>query len=480
MLRYTGPNATTNRGLTVEGTVLGGTIEMLNDLTVTGQVTGGGRLNKAGVGTLTLTNTTNNYTGGTFVNDGTLKVGADGPVIPTGTHVTVNPDATFDPGGHSNSGFPIGTLTLNNGTLKDTGGTGSYYMNRLVTTPAGGRVSITNDSLYYLTGLGAGIDVNSSDPWTGNDLGGFFNDTAEEIEFRVAPGVTLNNSIRLNNGSLNKGFRLTGGGTLEQVQHPHLADLTLGPIRYRVDNVVGNGLLTTGGLTFDGGTLEYTGPDAAMTKAFALDFGGGTIHLPNAATNLTLTSPVTGAGRLTKTGPGTLTLDNATNAYLGGITLQSGRLDTASDARLGSAEVTVNPAGTLRYTGTTTSRPRTFHLAGGTLEVPAGVTLTLNGAAVNGGFLRGAGSVRPHRRGGPQRRDHLQRHHPQPDRRRIGQQLHQRRRPQQRRRHHADVDRRHEHQQRQHERRRHGQRLRLHERRPAHRRPRRCAEQHRQ
>ena len=55
------------------------------------------------------------------------------------------------------------------------------------------------------------------------------------------------------------------------------------------------------------------------------------------------------------------------------------------------ANITVNQLGTLRYTANTTSA-RTFILNGGTLDVSGGATLTLNGATVGGGFMRGAGT----------------------------------------------------------------------------------------
>ena len=56
------------------------------------------------------------------------------------------------------------------------------------------------------------------------------------------------------------------------------------------------------------------------------------------------------AGNLLKTGPGVLILNNPANTYVGGITVSGGRLDASNDAQLGLAAVTVNPAGTLRYT----------------------------------------------------------------------------------------------------------------------------------
>jgi hypothetical protein len=114
------------------------------------------------------------------------------------------------------------------------------------------------------------------------------------------------------------------------------------------------------------------------------------------ATTLALTGaigPAAGAvgGPLVKAGPGLLVLNNPANAYPGGVTVNASRLDVGDDAQLGVAAVAVNPAGTPRYAASTATA-RAFNLYFGTLEVPAGVALTLNGAAVNAGFLVGAGT----------------------------------------------------------------------------------------
>ena len=65
-------------------------------------VTGG--LNKDGPGTLILKNPANTIRGGTFVNAGTLAIGATGTVIPAGQPVTVEAGAIFDYGPYTNTG----------------------------------------------------------------------------------------------------------------------------------------------------------------------------------------------------------------------------------------------------------------------------------------------------------------------------------------------------------------------------------------
>ena len=248
-------------------------------------------------------------------------------------------------------------------------------------------------------GTGMGATINGNTNWIGDNSridGGFGGATAE---LTIAPGTTLTNSVFFEGG-----FRITGGGTLYMIanQNPVNAAYTVSQGRLRTDDlsVHGNstvlGQLVPGIVTLDGGALQYTGPAAMTSMPITLGRSGGSIEVSNAATMLTLTTPIDttsglAAGPFTKTGPGVLVLNNSGNTSISDIIVKAGRLEVGDDAQLGVAAITVNPAGTLRYTANAATA-RTFNLAGGTLEAPAGVTLTLDGAAVNGGFLRGAGT----------------------------------------------------------------------------------------
>jgi fibronectin-binding autotransporter adhesin len=224
----------------------------------------------------------------------------------------------------------------------------------------------------------------------------------------VAVPLTLGNNLTVM-GSGTAGLTLsgpvTGAGSLTMSGAFNLglsnagntANIIVQQGTLHVDDVTSNGVgtLGTGMVTLSGGTLQYGGPTAATSKPFIFGASGGTVDVSNAATTLTLSGTVAGPansppGPLAKAGSGVLILNNAANTYAGGITVNGGVLAVGSDAQLGVVNPTVNPAGTLRYTAST-STARTFNLANGTLEAAAGVTLTLTGAAVNGRFLRGTG-----------------------------------------------------------------------------------------
>src|SRR5205823_7521294 len=166
--------------------------------------------------------------------------------------------------------------------------------------------------------------------------------------------------------------------------------LTIDHSRVQTSSTSGAGY---GGVFYDGGTLQYTGQTTVLPITSGIDsIGDGvTLEIPTAATVLTFQGGFGGDGALTKSGPGVLVLDQPANLYVGGITIANGRIDVSTDSRLGIANPTVNPLGTLRYTASTSSS-RSFNLLGGVLEAPSGVTLTLNGASVGGGFLRGLGT----------------------------------------------------------------------------------------
>jgi autotransporter-associated beta strand protein len=389
-LRYTGPTTVFNRGITFGPGTLG-SVEVTDpaaNLLVGGQFTGGA-VTKLGPGSLTLLNPSATFTGDLFVNGGAFVV-AHPLALPANTNVEVSPGAEFRITNPTvgNAADPIGTVTLRGRLTANALQSAHYYLKR-IEQAAGGAVDLTGgtDFRLHLSGPGVGVAVTGSGTWTGGGTSALVNDTAAPLNLSIDPGARLTSSLRLENGSAGQGFRVTGGGTLVVANTDNAAALTVGPATLQTGTVFGLGL---GTLTFDGGTLAYTGPTAGALKPLTLAAGGGTVSVTDPAATLTLIGPITGANTLTKTGPGTLSLTSTAND-MDRLRIDAGRVNLATDASLGPAQVVVNPAGTLRYTGSTTTA-RTFTLNGGTLEVDAGRTLTLNGASVGGGFLASTGT----------------------------------------------------------------------------------------
>jgi autotransporter-associated beta strand protein len=157
---------------------------------------------------------------------------------------------------------------------------------------------------------------------------------------------------------------------------------------------INGGTFTTGGLVLDnraatagvdtfnlkGGTLNVgqngiSSPNFADLSTYAVNLGGGTVHMTASSTSTvaatltgsngsvtfdvdggvssTWTGPLSGTGGLNKTGAGTLAL-SAVNSASGQVSVTGGTLlaAVASGSSTGSGGVVVGPSGTLGGTGT--------------------------------------------------------------------------------------------------------------------------------
>jgi autotransporter-associated beta strand protein len=413
-LLYTGPTATTNRGIEVNNytdagifsaTTGGGVIDVANansTLTISGQVTGGlfgpGTLFKAGAGTLVLSNVTNNYNGGTVVVAGTLAAGANN-VLPGGGSITVNAGALLDLGTFSISGSAaLGTVALNGGTVHFSRKTQLQALNLTGGTVTGTNLTGSMDLFSPIGIVSNPSAVTSTVTFSpSTPLGFISNQSSGAMSIQVAAGSTpigvdLDLLAPLNGANSNNPmFVKTGAGVLRLNDPNSTADLIVNQGKLRVDSIAALG---SGALSLAGGTLQYGGPTTSTAKAITLDAASSGVEVMQAGTTLTLTSPITGGGGLTIRGPGTLVLPTG-STYAGGTTVDGVAFSCPAESTLGapSGPVSIINAGLLVYTTSATTN-RTFSIdTGGTLQIASGQTLTLIGGRVNGGFLRGPGAL---------------------------------------------------------------------------------------
>jgi autotransporter-associated beta strand protein len=326
--------------------------------TVTNQIIGAGSVTVNGGATVSLSNISNNYSGGTVVNAAsTLAVGANGELGATSGGVTLG-DATFG-----------GTLDLSSSSAAVTS-------SRAFTLDAGGGTILVDSNAWTLSGAitgTGGLTVSGVNGGSGN--------------------LILTNA---SNSFATGGLTINGNAT---VQAGAAGDL-------------GGGTVTLGDSTY-GGTLDVSTASGAVSasNAFVLNAGGGTI-LAGSGGTWTLSGLISGAGGLTvstnpSNGAGTLILTDASNSYAGNTTVTGGAtLQIGADGDLGSTTTgtvtlgTGSSTGTLDLTGNSTSA-RNFNLggAGGIIDVgganPAANTWTLSGGisggplTVNGGGASG-------------------------------------------------------------------------------------------
>jgi len=393
-LTVNGASSTTYAG-TIQGTLGGGDMALA----------------KNGSGTLTLTGT-NDYTGATLVQQGTLQVG-NGTTgsIHAGSAVTVSSGGTLavdlaGGGTFGNSGVNNGVITtIASGTNTLSGnfsGTGALTQNGSGLTIITGAESSTG-----LTTVQQGT-LQVGDGTTGSISGSstVVVNPGTTLAIDLANGGTFSSS-GLNNGLINtiaSGTNtLTGafGGIGGLTQSGSGVTVIAGTESYTGATTVQTGTLQIGNGA--NGSINSSSPVAVSggaTLAIDLVNGGvfgnnvtdsGRITAIATGTN-TLSGNLSGAGTFTQAGSGT-TILSGSNSYSGGTTINAGALlaNNSTGSATGSGAVLVNSGGLLGGNGSVAGLVTVA--SGGVIDPGmspgSGVgTLRLNGGlTLNGGSL---------------------------------------------------------------------------------------------
>ena len=303
-------------------------------------------LRKSGSGLVKL-NQFQTYTGGTFINQGTLQNNAATAytVSTMGTGaITINGGGTLQANGVHQFGWNAGTW--NNFTINDGGtfaiGANDNYIG-----------SLTLNDNASITGTGAGYVGLSTGSLTYTGSAVSKQATIASKLALASPQGNVNATFTVNgsnpNGDLVVNGAITSGGSLTKAGTGILA--LSGVNTY------------TGNTTISAGTLLISGSGQLNSGAYAGTISNsGTLTYSSSATQ-TLSGKISGAGVL-KVTSGTLTLSNTGNDYNGATTVNGGTLNVTGVTASGSA-VALN-GGTLKGTGT----------VGGTVTVATGGAIT--------------------------------------------------------------------------------------------------------
>jgi autotransporter-associated beta strand protein len=163
---------------------------------------------------------------------------------------------------------------------------------------------------------------------------------------------------------------------------------TAGTVSVSSDANLGN---ATGGLSFNGGTLQVTGTTFNSTaRTITWGAGGGGFDIDDAANNFTVSQALAG-GPLTKSGAGTLTLSGA-NTYTGVTTITGGTLALSGNGSIATSSG-VADNGTFDISAASTGV--SIQTLSGTGMVTLGAnTLTLsNASSTYSGAIGGRGGL---------------------------------------------------------------------------------------
>jgi autotransporter-associated beta strand protein len=391
-LEANGAALTLKRGLITNGTAVA-TSYAVESGTVSAVLSGGGDLTKSTAGTVVLSGS-NSFSGSTFINSGTLKVGDGGATGSLGGGAVSNSASLV----YDRSG-----VVDQAGAISGTGSVslvGSGTVDLKARLAAGGGVSIQSGALRFASsssvdyiGLGTPVTVAGG----ALDLGGYAETTGAPLT--LSSGVITNGTANatqfaLASGTMSAGLSGTGSITKTTAGTVVLSGSSSasGPVAVGagVLEVAGvNRLATTGTVTIDSGAvLRVSG-----AQQLARIQGAGEVNI--ASGSLTVGSEpqvfagsITGAGSVVKAGSATMSLSGS-NTYAGGTIVAGGNLIALSSNALGSGAVTLR-SGTLQY-GTGVTIPNDLVLAGSASSTLIGPISSFDYVVVGGG-AGGAGS----------------------------------------------------------------------------------------
>ncbi len=317
--------------------------------TIAGKITGafspyftGSQLSGGNPGTMTLTNSSNDWSGDTVLLNGRVSIGGDGEVIPDG------------PGKGNLVMVGEGLLTAGLGT--------NTYLN------LNGKTETVNGLIS-----GQGFQGNPSDPTRI-----FIENSTSNTTGRLVIGN--NNATSTFAGTIRDANTATAGAAFPPPTNAFVAITKIGSgtLTLSGTNTYTGGTIVSGGTLFMGNAAAIggiTGPLEVNT--------GGTLDVNGNSITVGALSGTGGAVTTSVAGPITLTVDTATSATAFGGAIQDGA-GTFSFVKTGAGQTILS--GTSTYSGTT-------DVQNGALVVNGSLISTGSVTVQSGAILSGTGSV---------------------------------------------------------------------------------------
>jgi fibronectin-binding autotransporter adhesin len=361
-----------NTAISLPGTVTPGSVQFSNSavaysISGPGKISGNTALVMTGSGLVTL-NTNNDYTGGTFVNGGTLQLGSGGATGGIVGNVANNALVVFN---RSDAPTFAGVISGTGAVAQNGSGLLTLLANNTysgLTTVSAGSLQLGNGGTTG--GVAANIANNGTVIFNRADsplYAGSISGNGSLVQ--QGPGTTILTGSNTYTGGTsinNGGLQIGNGGTSGSIAGNVVDNGTM--IVNRSNGVTYAGVISgTGSLVQQGaGTLVltansiYTGGTNINSGAIQLGNGGnsgsivgnvaigGTLII-NQSGSITLGGLLSGNGNVSQIGKGYTTI-TGTNTYAGGTTISAGTVSIGNYQNLGTGLLTLN-GGALQITG---------------------------------------------------------------------------------------------------------------------------------
>jgi mucin-19 len=277
-------------------------------VTLSGQLSGPGRLTKLGKNTLTLSGD-NSYTGGTTISAGTLRLGSAGAIGSSGTITFGGGTLQFSDSNTTDYSSRFSTASNQAYNIDTSQSSGSVTLAAPLTS-SGGTLAKTGSGTLTLSGI--------------NTYGGLTTVSAGKLELNATGGNAIAGDLTIS------------GGTVKLLQaHQMASDKTL---------VVGGG-------TFDLQGYNQSAAHVRMTGGSIIGSGGTLTSATDYDVQFgTISAILGGSVGLNKTSSGTVTLTGA-NTYTGTTTIGSGTLALGANNALPTGSSVVLGGGKLATDG---------------------------------------------------------------------------------------------------------------------------------
>ncbi|HMP58783.1 MAG TPA: autotransporter-associated beta strand repeat-containing protein [Gemmatales bacterium] len=392
-----------------------------SNLAITGQISGGGALNKLGSGTLVFTNN-NTYSGGTTVSAGMLQLGGGGTNGSISGDVSVASGATLGVN-RSNTLTFSGAISGAGGLLQDGAGTlvltgaNTYAGTTVVsqgTLALGSGGSLASAAVTVNTGAVLRFSLSGDYTYGGAISGGGASQKTTHGELTLTGTSTFSGGVVIDTGGLTLGDGGANGSIACDVQNNANLNFNRSDVSIYAGAISGGGNMFKmgAGTLILTGTSSYTGNTNVNAGVLQIGNGGtaGSIASPtinnnaaltfNRSDSITYSGAISGAGSLTQSGTGTL-IFTGTNTYSGGTTISAGTLQIGSGGTTGSiagdvlnnSALAFNRSDSITFSGVISGSGSLTKQGGGTL-ILTGANTYAGGTTVSGGTLQiGAGGA---------------------------------------------------------------------------------------